>query len=229
MKPTANEEISPSWAPDGRSLVFDRRARGDDYDLLTVDVATGWTDVLLDDAHFSAFPAWSPNGSTIAFTSARGGRHDVWLIEADDPANLRNLTAELDATLIQYAAWSPDGSRLVFELETPWDGETVTYGLWSIEADGAEARPPWPAQRLPGSQRLPGDRSRGIEPRPIRKSAHFSSGYRYTRYFDVLTIHVADYQAHSLRGTAATFSAAVAVDPHRVQPGSVAVACRRRR
>lgn len=58
--------------------------------------------------------AWSPDGRWIAFTSARTGQGDLYLIDAhqiDQPP--RQLTREPSSSEL-YATWSPDGSKLVY-------------------------------------------------------------------------------------------------------------------
>jgi len=59
-------------------------------------------------------PAWSPDGRSIAFTSARTGQGDLYLIDAHQiDAPPRQLTTE-DRSSELDAAWSPDGSRLAY-------------------------------------------------------------------------------------------------------------------
>ncbi len=59
-------------------------------------------------------PAWSPDGSFIAFYAYESitGNADVYLMDADG-SNLVNLTNSLD-TDDRYVTWSPDGTRLAF-------------------------------------------------------------------------------------------------------------------
>ena len=58
--------------------------------------------------------AWSPDGRWIAFTSARTGQGDLYVIDAhqiDQPP--RHLTSAGESSEL-YAAWSPDGGRLAY-------------------------------------------------------------------------------------------------------------------
>jgi Tol biopolymer transport system component len=56
-------------------------------------------------------PAWSPDGSQIAFSSNRAGSYDIWLMSSDG-TNLRQLTDDFDWD--RAPSWSPDGSRIAF-------------------------------------------------------------------------------------------------------------------
>lgn len=60
-----------------------------------------------DDLH----PAWSPDGSTIAFASNRDGSYDIWLMNTDG-SNLRKLTTDPANEL--YPAWNASGNRIAF-------------------------------------------------------------------------------------------------------------------
>ena len=57
-------------------------------------------------------PAWSPDGSTIAFASHRMGNWDIYLMNPDG-SNERRLTRNPASD--RSPDWSPDGSRLAFE------------------------------------------------------------------------------------------------------------------
>jgi hypothetical protein len=115
----------PSFSPDGTRVAFMGHG-GSDYDIYVADVATGATVRLTDAPGADGWPAWSPDGATIAFTSERddcarapahqdcwhgdepGEHHDIWLMNADG-SNQRRVTPEVS----QFVAWSPDGRFLL--------------------------------------------------------------------------------------------------------------------
>jgi tricorn protease-like protein len=71
---------------------------------------------------FQIQPAWSPDGSSIAFVSRRDGRSHLYVMHADG-SGLRRLTAgpEDDAR----PAWSPNGRQIAFARS----GEVWVVGL----------------------------------------------------------------------------------------------------
>ena len=75
-------------------------------------------------------PAWSPDGSKIAFSSRHGPetREDIWVVDADgtDPQQVTAIFGQdTDPT------WSPDGSKIAFT--TNQDGNSEIY---VVNADG---------------------------------------------------------------------------------------------
>jgi Tol biopolymer transport system component len=56
-------------------------------------------------------PAWSPDGSRIAFTSYRDGKGDIYIMDPDG-SNVLRLT--YNPARDSDPAWSPDGSRIAF-------------------------------------------------------------------------------------------------------------------
>ena len=77
-------------------------------------------------------PAWSPNGSLIAYVSDEAGNDDIWICDAlgTSATNLTSSSAGVDV----LPAWSPDGSHLAFYSER--DGP----GVYVMTALGAAAR-----------------------------------------------------------------------------------------
>lgn len=76
---------------------------------------------------FQIEPAWSPDGSRIAFASKRGGSFDVYVMNADGSGTRRLTSAPGDEG---HPTWSPDGERIVFSRGTSGD-------LYVMNADGS--------------------------------------------------------------------------------------------
>ena len=89
---------------------------------------------LTDNGIWDGDPAWSPNGQQIAFTSDRGGRLDVYIMQANGsstPVNVTNRGSSDD----WEPAWSPDGTRIAFT--TNIRGRTLQrWDVLTIGVDG---------------------------------------------------------------------------------------------
>src|SRR5207244_3679949 len=74
-------------------------------------------------------PAWSPDGTKMAFVSNLGGNHDISVMNADgtNPTQLTNDLAQDEAP-----AWSPDGTRIAFTSNRGGNDEAYVMG-----ADGS--------------------------------------------------------------------------------------------
>lgn len=83
-------------------------------------------------------PAWSPDGSRIAYRGRRAdGRTDVMVVPAGGGAPA-NLTADqANASGIGGAAWSADGARLAFASDA---GTFPFHRIWTMRADGSDKR-----------------------------------------------------------------------------------------
>ena len=73
-------------------------------------------------------PVWSPDGRTIAFSSNRDGKNEIYVMDADG-SNVKRLTNNLTDDV--NPMWSPDGHRMLFESER--DGNREIYVM---DADG---------------------------------------------------------------------------------------------
>jgi TolB protein len=74
-------------------------------------------------------PAWSPDGSQIAFVSDRTGGDQIWAMGSDGSAP-RQLTH--GPGLDESPAWSPDGRRIAFASD-----RAGSWDIWVMDADGA--------------------------------------------------------------------------------------------
>ncbi|HET9286282.1 MAG TPA: hypothetical protein VFO26_01875 [Gaiella sp.] len=80
---------------------------------------------------FQTDPAWSPDGTRIAFASAREGSFDIYVMSADGTGTKRLTSSSAQD---RSPSWSPDGSRIAFSRSS--DGGKV----WLMDADGTDVR-----------------------------------------------------------------------------------------
>lgn len=126
------EDGYPDWSPDGNKVVFARRdhraTEGADVDaeiyLLNLEEGS---------AHSlnvrGTSPAFSPDGSRIAFVSDLNGAQDLYVMNADG-SNIVQVTD--DASFDLWPTWSPDGERLAFASER--DGN---FDIYVVNLDGS--------------------------------------------------------------------------------------------
>ena len=123
---------SPSWSPDGQSLVFSGAGKGGMTDLYSVVVATGELRPLTADIYHDRDPDWSPDGASIAFASdrwvgGRSGRYNLFVYDLET-AKVRPLTRG-DHNDLQ-PDWSADGRRLAFTSD-----RDAMYDLYAVHLD----------------------------------------------------------------------------------------------
>jgi dipeptidyl aminopeptidase/acylaminoacyl peptidase len=75
---------NPSWFPDGRRILFSRENA-----LWAIPVEGGDASQITTDPANERAAVVSPDGSTIAFYSTRGGHQDIWLVPSDGSAAQR--------------------------------------------------------------------------------------------------------------------------------------------
>jgi TolB protein len=110
---------------DGDYAIYEMNADGRGQRRLTEhDVSTSSPARLL----FQIEPAWSPDGTKIAFVSRRAGTFDVFVMNADGTGTRRLTSTKENDT---HPTWSPDGDEVAFARDAD---------IWVMAADGSNAR-----------------------------------------------------------------------------------------
>jgi TolB protein len=128
-----------SFSPDGSRILF-----GVAGYILEVPTAGGESTVILRDQFWNADPVYSPDGSTLVFSSNRGGNNGSEIYSM--PAGGGEITA-LTTTYAVHPEFSPDGSRIFYSRATTQSGEVVAdvglsnrSELASMNPDGSDQK-----------------------------------------------------------------------------------------
>jgi Tol biopolymer transport system component len=120
-------------SPDGRTLaVALRDPATQTRDIWLIDVVRGTLQRFTFDPADDMNPAWSTDGSRVAFSSARRGRRDIWEKAASGVGEERLLLGSDIEKNVEY--WSPDGRFLLFNIL----GGDGTRQVWALPREGEQ-------------------------------------------------------------------------------------------
>ena len=136
----------PSFSPDGQQICF-VRVVGDKYQIMITKATGGEQPRLFADGlvppSYSLLPylrvqtsefSWSPDGTQIAYISAKSGQRNIWIANVSGSPEIQ-LSQNSDARLyLSSPVWSPDGKQVAFTSRTPISAGTSEYGVWIIDA-----------------------------------------------------------------------------------------------
>jgi Tol biopolymer transport system component len=134
-------DLWADWSPDGTHIVFcsDRDGNYAVYVMNVEDALQGADGTnqrrLTDNDVNDYFPAWSPDGTKIAYFSMGPGsrRQDIFVMNSDG-TDVRQLT-DTPSRVDEGPAWSPDGTQIVFQSDR--DGN---FEIYVMNADGSDHR-----------------------------------------------------------------------------------------
>jgi dipeptidyl aminopeptidase/acylaminoacyl peptidase len=126
--------LFPKWSPDGTKILYS----GNDEDMMAYgDAETGEsqafnTNLYIRDENGNAtsitnttqseyMPAWSPDGSKIAYSSTSFGFEHIYVMNADGSNSSRLTNKTLDPA--EWSIWSPDSSKIAFSSNSTGNGD----------------------------------------------------------------------------------------------------------
>jgi Tol biopolymer transport system component len=103
------------------------------YDIYSMK-ANGNNVIRLTTDGTSSFPAWSPDGSLIAFSNSRTGQREIYAMNADGSGQTQLTNNGKRNT---EPDWSPDGTQIVFR---DFDSSNFIEDLFVMNADGSDVQ-----------------------------------------------------------------------------------------
>ncbi|BDU78581.1 TolB family protein [Mesoterricola sediminis] len=156
LSPPGVGEREGAWSPDGTRLAFHSQQDEPDGDIFVarlrdgaLEGRTNLTPRQPGDPEISpdVTPAWSPDGTRLAFTSYRSGSPALWVMAADG-TQARQLTPTSATHGDYFPTWSPDGQWIAFQRLSqdaarigllPADGGSPAF----FDFDGRAYAPSW--------------------------------------------------------------------------------------
>jgi Tol biopolymer transport system component len=120
---------SPSISPDGTRIAV-AAGPAARRNIWIVDTASGAIQPFTTSSMRDDYPAWSPDGKNIAFSSARGGSLDMYLKPASGPGDEKLLLSTGAPNSV--GRWTKDGRFLLFFSTSPETAEDT----WALPFSG---------------------------------------------------------------------------------------------
>lgn len=120
--------------PSGKFLAFASTRDSDHSNIYMQRVDGTAVTQLSSEAADDAYPAFSPDGKQIAFSSTRAGNWQIFTMDT----NGKNVTQVTTGTMQAiHPSWSPDGSRIAY---SALGGKSNQWELWTVNPQSNEKR-----------------------------------------------------------------------------------------
>ena len=124
----------PTWSANSTRVAFPCQVDAGNTDICAIDTdGTGFLRLTNDPAR-DVDPAWSPDGSTIAFATERYGDLQLAFMGPDGSG----VTPVGTGIVGWQPAWSPDGRQIAFA-SYDYQSSVYGFGLYTVNADGTNS------------------------------------------------------------------------------------------
>ncbi len=125
--------LNPVLSPDGNRIVFayDEPDGGTYLQLYVMTLSTGQVDKLTDNRANHNAPAWSPDGTQIAYTTNQDKQREIYVMNADGSSS-RRLTHRPGNDGGPH--WLPDGQHIIFA------SDQNGYNVFSLDVTTGDVR-----------------------------------------------------------------------------------------
>lgn len=133
--PTEGQPASPQSLPQNGKIAFVRYVDFTNPEIFTMNPDGSGQTNITNNGSFERdlAPAWSPDGTQIAFSSDRvDGQLDIYVMNANGSGVIRLTSNPAEET---SPAWSPDGTRIAYMRSQP--GTTALHDIYVMNADGS--------------------------------------------------------------------------------------------
>ncbi len=131
--PEVDDEHSPAWGPDGRTIAFEAYQNGQ-VDIFLHDLEDGKTTNLTQDESFDHNPSWSPDGAQILYNRRINDSVKVFLVEVGDPSRKVQLT--FGEGLDLQPSFARDARSVYYTSDAP----TGIFNLHSLDLESGDIR-----------------------------------------------------------------------------------------
>jgi len=122
--------FAPRFSPDGQKVVMSLLRDDGNSNIFAMDLRSRTTTRLTNSSAIDTSPSYSPDGSQIVFTSDRGGRAQIYIMNGDGSGQTRISFGD---GIYSTPVWSPRGDLIAY---TKQSGGEFQIGVMKTDGSG---------------------------------------------------------------------------------------------